>query len=130
MDLKNDVPALAGHQSIADVTLEQLRYDVVSTANVPIPPIDLYLAPQGIMDPSDPSATKFGTVPMIAAGATVSDDVQKAPGADATFTKYGHDLATPFNFIATTTVIVPTGTTPSGMVDVTINGKLAAKLSL
>jgi hypothetical protein len=130
MDLKNDVPVLAGHQSIADITLESIRYDVVSTANIQIPPIQLYLAPDGVTDPKDPSASLFGTVPAIEAGATTSGQVVKEPNADAVFTMYGHDLATPFNFIATTTVVVATGTTPTGMVDLTINGTVAAKLGL
>jgi hypothetical protein len=130
MDLGKEVPALAGHQSIANITLERLRYSVVSTANVPLPPIELFLAPDGVMDPSDSRAARFGTVPMIAAGESVEGDVAKEPGADDTFTMYGHDLATPFNFIASTTVSVQTGTTPSGTVDITINGTIAAKISL
>jgi hypothetical protein len=130
MDLSKDVPALAGHQSIADVTLERLHYDVVSTANVAIPAITLYLAPQTVTDPNDPSATKFGTVPAIPAGMSVSGEVEKEPNADAIFTMFGHDLANPFNLIATTTIVIPTGTTPMGMVDLTINGTIAAKISL
>jgi hypothetical protein len=128
MDLGKEVPALAGHQSIADITLETLTYDVMSTANVAIPPLELFLAPDGVTDPSDPSAKKFGTVPAIAAGETTSGAVEKEPDADATFVMYGHDLATPFNIIATTSVDVTM--TPTGTVDVTIDGTIAARFSL
>ena len=77
------------------------------------------------MDPS--GGQKFGTVPSIPANSTMSGDVIKEPGADDLFIMYGHTL-TPFNFIAATTVVIPSGTVPSGMVDITINGKVAAKL--
>jgi hypothetical protein len=132
MDLHMEVQQLSSvnNQSLADITLESMTYDVVNTSNVPIPPIELFLAPANVTDPSDPQATKFGTVPQIAAGATTSGAVVKEPDADATFIKYGMALGTPFNFIASTKVVIPTGTTPTGMVDVTINGTVSARLSL
>ena len=86
------------------------------------------VASQNVTDPADPSAKKFGTVPGVAAGMTASGDVVKEPGADDLFIMYGHDFGTPFNFIAATTVVIPSGTQVSGMVDVTISGKIAAKL--
>jgi hypothetical protein len=132
LDLKMEVPALSSvnNQSLADITLEKMTYNVANTANVPIPPIALYLAPDGVTDPSDPRATKFGTVPTIPAGMPTNGAVVKEPDADATFIKYGMAFGTPFNFIAATKVVIPTGTTPTGMVDVTINGTVSARLSL
>jgi hypothetical protein len=100
----------------------------VNSTTLAIPTIDLYLAPQNVTDPADPSAKKFGTVPAVSAGMTASGDVVKEPGADDLFIMYGHNFGTPFNFIAATTVVIPSGTQVSGMVDVTISGKIAAKL--
>ena len=131
MDLKMEVPALmnVSSQSLADITLESLSYDVNNTSNLAIPAIELYLAPVGVTDPSDPMAQKFGTVPAIAANSTASGDVVKEPGADDLFIMYGHNFGTPFNFIATTTVVVPSGSpTPMGMITVTVTGKISAKL--
>jgi len=130
INLKAEVPALSSvnSQTLADLTLESMSYSVMNTSNIAIPAIELFLAPDGVKDPSDPSAQKFGTVPAIPAGTNASGDVMKEPGADALFTMFGQNFGTPFNFIASTTVIVPTGTNPTGMVDIVINGKIAAKL--
>jgi hypothetical protein len=130
MNLKMEVPALmsVSSQSLADITLESLSYAVNNTSNLPLPAIELYLAPDGVTDPMDPSAQKFGTVPAIAANSMASGDVTKEPGADDLFIMYGHNFGTPFNFIAATTVIVPSGTTPTGMIDIKIDGTVAAKL--
>jgi hypothetical protein len=132
MDLKMEVPQLSSvnNQSLADITLESMTYQVTSTANVPIPEIDLYLAPDGVTDPSNPQAVKFGTIAAIPAATNRSGSVVKTADADATFIKYGMAFGTPFNFIASTTVVVPTGTSPTGMVDVVVNGQVSAKLSL
>jgi hypothetical protein len=132
MDLRKEVPQLMSveNQSLADITLSQLSYSVTNTTNVTIPEIELYLAPAGVTDPADPSAQKFGRVPAVQAQSNASGNVEKEPGADDLFIMYGHNFGTPFNFIATTTVVIPSGTAPGGMVDVTINGKVSAKLSL
>jgi hypothetical protein len=128
IDLKNDVKALMGASSLADLTLESMTYMVMNTSNIAMPEIELFLAPDGVMSSSDPSAQKFGTVPAIAAGTNASGDVIKEPGADALFTMFGQNFGTPFNFIASATVVVPTGTNPTGMIDIIIDGKIAAKL--
>jgi hypothetical protein len=133
MDLKKEVPQLSSvnNQSLADISLAHMRYDVVSTLNIDLPPLELYLAAAGVMDATDPSATKFGTVPSIPAGMTASGEIIKEPDADQTFAVYGHAFGTPFNFIATTTVSLPSGSqTPTGRIDITINGQVSAKLSL
>jgi hypothetical protein len=130
LNLKAEVPQLSSvnSQTLADITLESMSYTVVNSTTVTIPEITLYLAPQNVTDPSDPSAQKFGTVPAVAAGKTANGDVIKEPGADDLFISYGHNFGTPFNFIAATTVVIPSGTAVSGTADVTISGKIAAKL--
>jgi hypothetical protein len=132
MNLKMEVPQLSSvsSQSLADITLESLNFAVTNTFAIPIPEIDLYLAPMGVTDPSDPSAQKFGSVPMVPAMSMTNGQVVKDPGADDLFIMYGHNFGTPFNFIAATTVVVPSGTVvkPTDNVDVTITGTIAVKL--
>jgi hypothetical protein len=131
VNLKGEVPVLGSvsSQSIADITLSNLHYDAQNTLNIDVPPLALYVAPDGVMSASDPSAQKFGTVPMIPAGMSQSGDVILEPDADAVFSARGQMFGTPFNFIATTTVVVPSGSpTPMGMITVTVTGKISAKL--
>jgi hypothetical protein len=132
MDLRKEVPQLmsVSNQSLADITLSSISYKVTNTTHVALPDIKIYLAPEGVTDPNDASAQLFGTVPGVPAGMDASGEVVKEPGADDLFIMYGHSFGTPFNFIATTTIVIPSGTQPGGMVDVTIDGKVSAKLSL
>ncbi|HVR03273.1 MAG TPA: hypothetical protein VMT47_14140 [Polyangia bacterium] len=131
MNLKAEVPELSSvnSQSLVDISLSNLHYDAKSTLNVDVPPLELFLAPDMVTDPKDAQAMKFGTVPAIAKGTSPSGDVVLEPGADALFAGYGHAFSTPFNFIASTTVSVPSGSpTPTGTITVTVTGKVAAKL--
>ena len=132
MNLKMEVPALSSvnSQTLADITLESMSYAVVNTTSVPMPALSLYLAPAGVTDPANAAAQKFGTMPATAANSTSNGDIVKEPGADALFIMYGQNFGTSFNFIASTTIVVPSGTPATGMVDITIDGKVAAKLSL
>jgi hypothetical protein len=127
MDFKKDAAELANYSSLADLKIESITYNVVSTANIGIPTIDIYMAPLGVVDPASPEAKKFGTVPAIAAGESRSGDVIKEPDADTLFTTFATDLSMPFNFIAATNVPIPTGSpTPTGMVEIKITGLLSA----
>ena len=134
IDLKAEVPALmnvGNSQSLADVTIAQIQYTIASTMNVPLPPIQIYIAPESITSGADPAARKFGTVPATPAMTTSSGDVVLDPDGQAAFTQYAHQLGTPFNLIATTTMIVTPGSpVPAGKVDATVTGKVSAKLSL
>lgn len=131
MNLKKDAADLAQYSSLASISIDRVQYEVVSTANIAIPPLTIYLAPMGISDPADPQAVKFGTVPMIDAMATTSGDVVKEPDADATFAAFTMNLDTNFNFIAATSVTWVSGSgLPTGQVDITIKGRIAAKPSL
>ena len=131
MDLKMEVPQLSSvsNQSVVDISLTSLHYDAVSTLNVDVPALELFLADDGVMSATDASAMKFGTVPSIPKGTSPSGDVVLEPNADALFAARGHMFGTPFNFIATTTISVPSGSpTPNGAITVTVTGKAAAKL--
>jgi len=131
MNLKSEVMVLqsVNSQSLVDISLQNLHYEATSTLTIDVPPLELYLAPSTVKDPKDPAAMKFGTVPAIVHGTSPSGDVVLEPGADALFAGYGHDFGTPFNFIATTTISVPSGSAPpTGAITVTVTGKVAAKL--
>lgn len=127
MDFRKDAAELMSYASLADIKIERIQYSVVSTANVAIPSLEIYMAPINVTDPASPEAKKFGTVPTIAAGATMTGDVVKDPGADAAFAVFAADLSAPFNFIAATSLSIATGSpVPTGMVEITINGTLSA----
>jgi hypothetical protein len=131
IDLKSEVPALSSFssQSVIDVTISQIKYDVTrNTMNVALPPVELFVAPQGVTSASDARAKKFGTVPSTPAGMTVTDGtVVLDPGGQQAFVGFAHAFGTPFVFLSRTTVVVPGGTpTPAGGVDITIRGRLSA----
>jgi hypothetical protein len=129
MDLRKDAAELADYTSAENLAIERIQYSVVSTANIDVPTIDIYLAPAGVTDPNSPDAKKFGSVPPILAGTSRTGDVVKEPDADAVFQSFAADINAPFNFIAATTVPIPTGSpTPTGSVKITINGELSAKV--
>jgi hypothetical protein len=135
IDLKSEVAALSSYssQSVIDVTIKQITYDVTrNTLNVALPPVELFVAPQGTTSASDPNAKKFGTVPSTPAGAIIiGGKVTPDPAGQQAFVGFAHNFGMPFVFLARTTVVVPGGTpTPSGGVDITIKGRLSAKASL
>jgi hypothetical protein len=135
MDLKNDVGSLSKYQSLADVSLSSVTYDVTTTMNVPLPELQLYLADAGVTKLPDASAKLFGHVPVIPAGTPtgtmIHGNVVMEPNAAALFEARGHMLATPFTFLATTTVSVPSGSVvPMGAIDVKVNGTVTCALSL
>jgi hypothetical protein len=134
MDLSKEAPELSSFksQSLVDISISRIHYAVTAnTLNVDLPPIDLFLAPQGVMTADDPSsAEKFGTIAAVTAMTTPDADVKLASNSKAVFNKYAHAFGTPFNFIATTTVVVPSGTPiPNGRVDITVTGQLSAQAS-
>jgi hypothetical protein len=127
MDFRKDAAELTQYAAITDLKIENIKYTIVSTANIGVPTIEIFLAPDGVTNSTDPSAKKFGSIPPIAAGESRSGDVIKEPDADAVFSSFATNIDVPFNFIAATTVDIPTGSpTPTGMVEVTINGLLSA----
>ncbi|HVV16059.1 MAG TPA: hypothetical protein VHH90_02555 [Polyangia bacterium] len=132
INLAQSVPQLAtfpGH-SLVKVTISSISYQVMdNTLNVDLPPMAIYLAPDGITDAHDPSAMLFGTVPSIPAGTNPAGMVQKAPGADAVLEMYTKNVSQSFNVIATTTVVIAAGTpVPNGQITVTIGGAVSAQL--
>jgi len=127
LNLGQEVPKLAPYTGYVDIKIKRISYAVTTnTLNVNLPDVSLYLAPQGVTSASDPSAEKFGTMPAIAAGDTPAGDVVLEPNATQVLNKFTQDIRTPFSFIAGTTVTVTRS--PTGKIDLTVTGELAASL--
>ena len=132
VDLGQEVPALANvsSQSLVDVYVSQIRYQVTSSLNVALPAVDLFVAPDGVTSAADSRAQKFGTVPVTPPMMSGDGLVAIVPDAEQIFAAYAHDPATPFNFIATTTVVIPSGSLiPQGKVDITVTGQISAQIA-
>lgn len=132
INLAQQVPQLAtfpGH-SLVKVSISSINYQVSdNTLNVDLPAMAIYLAPDGVTDPKDPSAMLFGTVPPIPAGTNPMGMVQKASNADAVLQMYTANVSQTFNVIAATTVVIAAGTpVPNGHITVTVAGAVSAQL--
>jgi hypothetical protein len=121
---------------VNNVAIKKIAYWVkTNMVNVPLPPIDLYVAASSAKDESDPSAVKIGSVAGLPAmrstcvdaadpdgdsaanGAPVCDLTLSATGETAlgTFVK---NYQTPFQFIAHTAFKVKAGDpVPTGLLD-------------
>ena len=69
---------------------------------------------------------KFGTLPAIPAGTTTSGDVILEQNAGQVFSMFTQNISVPFAFVAKTTLKVSQA--PTGKIDMTISGTLAASL--
>jgi|HubBroStandDraft_5_1064220.scaffolds.fasta_scaffold239411_2 hypothetical protein len=129
INLGSAVPGLSSFPT-GNITIASVKYTISdNTLNVDLPPVTVYLAPDMVTDPKDTRAMVFGTIPAIPAGTDPTGEVQKDPSADHTFEMYAGSLSTPFEFIAATTVVIPSGTPiPSGQVTVSVTVTLSAHL--
>lgn len=127
VDLAAEAPQYQQYsgQTLVSLSLNKVTYTVTTnTLNVATPEITIYLAPDGITDPSDPAAAKFGTIAPIPAGTLATGTVTQAPGAGTAFGKYAQNWATPFTFIATAPVEVKGGNPiPMGKMTVAVSGQ-------
>lgn len=122
-NLAQEAPKLAGLTGYLNIKIKRISYQVpTNTLNIDLPEVELFMA----SSTSDPNPMKFGTMPGIPAGVTTSGDVIKDPNGDAVFSHFTQDISVPFAFIARTTV--KTSKAPTGKIDVTISGTLAASL--
>jgi hypothetical protein len=127
LNFGQEVPQLSGLPSVLDIKIKKISYVVTNnTLTIDLPDIGLYLAPQGVTSASDPSAKRFGTMPGILVGTTPAGDVLLEPNAESVLSSFTQDISKPISFIATTTVRVTRS--PSGRIDLTVSGKLAASL--
>jgi hypothetical protein len=129
INLGSTVPGLSSFPT-GNISIKSVDYTISNnTLNVDLPPVTIYLAPDMVTDPRDARAAVFGTIPAIPAGSDPSGTVQKDPGADRAFQTYAGNLSAPFEFIASTTVVIPSGTPiPSGRITVSVTVTLSAHL--
>jgi hypothetical protein len=128
MNLGQEVSSLNSFTGYVNVKIKRISYRVdVNTLNLNVPDVTLYLAPAGVTDTMDNTmAMRFGTLPAIAAGTTPTGDVVLDSNAATVLKKYTSNIQNPFNFIAETKVKV--SQSPTGKIDLTISGQLAASL--
>ena len=122
-NLAQEAPKLAGLTGYLNIKIKRISYQVpTNTLNVDLPQTELFMA----SSTSDPNPMKFGTMPAIPAGMTTSGDVVLEGNSGTVFQTYTQDITVPFAFIAKTTV--KTSKAPTGRIDMTISGTLAASL--
>src|SRR5262245_34540738 len=122
-NLAQEAPKLAGFTGYLNIKIKRISYEVpTNTLDVDLPAIELFMGSSA----SDPSPMKFGTMPGIPARMTPSGDVILEQNAGQVFATYTQDISVPFAFIAKTTV--KTSRPPTGKIDLTISGTLAASL--
>jgi len=130
INLSTDVmPSLSSYTSLVSISISRITYTVRSNSlNVDVPPLSIYLAPNGVTDPTDARAVLFGTVPTIKAGAMPTGNVQLVSNAASVFQTFTGNLATPFEIITAATVVIGAGTpVPTGAITIDVTGALSAQ---
>jgi hypothetical protein len=138
IDLGKEAPELRSlsGQTLADVFISRIQYSVVSTMNVDLPAVELFLGPNEANATTDPGVKKFGTVPVTPVGTDTTGknplpNVVLEPDSQQTFAGFARNFATPFKFLGRTTIVVRGGQPlPSGSVDIVVQGRLSAQPSL
>ena len=101
-DLANEAPELAeiASKPIASVTVESIAFRIKeNTLNVPTPPLELYLAPQGVSDPASDEAEHIGTLAPVAVATTGEVELELSESGRAKMSEYMKDYKTPFTVI-------------------------------
>ncbi len=130
INLSTDVkPSLSKYSSLVSISISRITYTVRSnTLNVDVPPLSIYLAPDGVTDPTDSRVQLFGTVPSIAAGTMPMGNVQLVSNAASVFQTFTGNLSTPFEIITAATVVIGAGTpVPTGAITIDVTGALSAQ---
>ena len=129
INLSTQVPSLSSYTSLVSISISSIKYAVRSnTLNVAVPPLSIYLAPNGVTDPTDSRAVLFGTVPSIPAGSMPSGNVNLEPNAASTFQTFTSSLTTPFEIITAATVVIGAGTpVPTGAITIAVSGAISAQ---
>ena len=132
VNLAMQVPVLQsfpGH-ALSSVTISSISYAVSNNSlNVDLPPMTIYLAPDGATKPSDPGAEEFGTIPAIPAGTDPSGMVMLVSNAAQVFAKFTGNISTPFTIIAAGTFVVAGGSpVPMGAITLSVTGTVSAQI--
>lgn len=133
IDLVTEKPELRSinDQPVIKVTIDSVNYAVTSnTLNVDTPELKLYVAPMSVMDPKSPEAQEIGTVPAIAAGATVAEmPIVFNETGKAKLVGMMSTYRTPFNVIVGSTLTVTAGQpVPEGKLDAVVRIRAHAGL--
>jgi hypothetical protein len=101
-DLANESPELAEISSkpIARVTVEAIAFSIKeNTLTVASPPLELYLAPQGVSDPTSAEAQHIGTLAPVEPATTGDAEVVLTDSGKDTMAAFMKDYETPFTVI-------------------------------
>ena len=118
-------------QPVIKVTIDSVNYEVTSnTLNVPTPELTMYVAPMSVMDPKSPDAMEIGTIPGVAARATVpSTPVMFNDVGKARLVSMMSTYKTPFNVIVGSSLTVTSGQMiPQGKLDAVVRIRAHAGL--
>jgi|KBSMisStaDraftv2_1062788.scaffolds.fasta_scaffold685864_2 hypothetical protein len=127
INLGMEVPALSSITGVLTIKIKRISYAVTAnTLSVDLPDVVLYVAPQGVTDPMDSRAQRFGTLPSIPSMMTPAGDVVLDPNAASALAMFTQNIQAPFTFLAAATLKVSHA--PTGKIDVTVSGTLAASL--
>jgi hypothetical protein len=132
VNLATQVPVLksfAGH-GLSSITISSISYVVSNNSlNIDLPAMTIYLAPDGVTDPTDSRAREFGTIPVIPAMTDPSGMVVLVSNATQVFASFTGNVSTPFNIIAAGTVSIVGGSNvPSGAITISVTGTVSAQI--
>lgn len=118
-------------QPVIKVTIDSVNYQVsANTLNVATPELKVYVAPISVMDPKSAEAIEIGTIPSVAAGATVdATPIAFNAGGKAKLVEVMSTYKTPFNVLVGSTLTVTEGQmVPEGKLDAVIRIRAHAGL--
>jgi hypothetical protein len=97
-------------QAVVTVTVENISFKVKeNTLNVASPPLEVYLAPQGVNDPASTMAVEIGTIASVPPGQTGEGQIDLTPTGKMAMESYMSNWRTPFNVIVAGEVAISAG---------------------
>lgn len=131
VDLKKEVPQLASTatSALSDIVLKNIKITLNNGLNIPLPPIEVFVAPQDAASGADPRAKKIAVVPAHPAGFMGTETYEVDAAGQAAFSQFATNFQTPFKVIARTLVTIEAGqSAPSGKATAKIGGQVEAKI--
>ena len=127
-----DVPTLAQMKGkvVSDIVLTGLQYTVNNQLMVALPPTTVYVAPGQVTSAmGNADAKQLTIVPMIPGSAMRTDTAPLNEEGQRAFSGFAREFQTPFNFIASTTFVMRSGSPPpvASEIQVAFTGTVTAK---
>jgi hypothetical protein len=118
------VPAIAAVRGrvFARVALVDLGTSVLQSGDLPVRSANLFIGPQDLATPSDPSATLLAEVKLVPDQQTVSPD---APALQA-FSSFASEYQNPFSLLLSLHVVADNRTNPVGEFHLAVSGHARA----